>query len=1018
MPNAFIGRVCVMVLMWVGISVHADTTSLAVDKWTDGLMLYASFDDPQKADLAIGTADVVGEPYRIGPGKVGNAFFCNMIPARFYSQGNFNIFRGTVAFWFRSDLNWLADNVNRDFFKIVNSNFLFQHQSKKNIVFFMTGTDRSPEGFAWDYGSTLPVSFLPPGEWTHVTLTWNATENIKSIYVNGKHVKTRKTPWMRPEGSSNGHGIDIGNQMVGQFDELVIYDRVLSDEEIVNLAQKPDQIAQVMKQSRIHRDEPWPLYPDLYYWPNLSSALFVPGQSVQINVSLSNRTHQMQKALIEATLLDLWDKPVGEPKTQELELAGGSKTTWPLEYRTDRYGFYKVRIAVGQGHSSRFRDIAAFACIPSGNPPIDPFFGIHVNPAGDMPEACKRLGFSSNRVHDMSQFTWWVRMQPTKEEWAMDGASAYSKYLSLGYRVFGEWFGAPNWAVVKPDGTSPAPEKGYPKGWVPTNMEALRAYVRESIRRFPEINEWDIWNEPSVSMFWHGTPEKYVEMARVIYDEAKRANSNLILYAQAHDLTQPWGRKMLAGGIMEACDGISFHHYIGPQTTPLEARTRVIEIREMMGKNTGKNVSDIPLVNSEVGLAKSHSLYGLDFPGCPPVSKQPELQHRQGAIAYVRSWIIWKAMGLRGIYYYLANPTSNAAKYNPDSDYNIIEPNLSPRPFVIAQCILAWQLDTGRFVAEVHRMSEGFYAAVFSRQDGQSVAVMWSEDDAELKAGVAAGKAYDMMGNLISATELTIAQEPIYLQSNQSGSAMVEYLKTLSLATIKPANIRQGEIPLQADLPSIVFDSDYPLSNELGLSRLHPVDMSAVANSSLAHDGTDGSQGGVLYEGPFNDLRMLNPGRHVWLGVPFQLDGNKNTDRSVLTLYGMTCPTGPKEATVRIDRSKVRAIFFANLANWAITRGVRIAEYVVNYSDGQQEILPVVIGENIFNWWSGHQENEYGRTVGFLHPEPSDPKSPYRYVRIWCWENRRPDQTIDSITLRSTSVGSTVSVLGITVGTW
>ncbi|MFA7235268.1 MAG: LamG domain-containing protein [Phycisphaeraceae bacterium] len=989
-------------------------------QWAEGLTFYAGFNQPDKADTSAGASEVVGVPLAKCEGRIGPGFQCDGKPAVFYAPGNFSLERGTLAFWIRPDGEWQSDDRIGEVFNIVNSNFKIRHDAGKNILFFMTGTSRPGAGFVWDYGSTLPVSSVPAKQWTHLTFTWDAQANVKKIYVNGKQVNVNATPWMRSTGS--GQYVQIGENTPGVYDECVIYNRILGDEQIAALAQEPEQVAGVLKGIKIPTDEAWIVYPDLYFWPNAQAALFSPGQDVALRVPLSNRTRQSQKVQIETVLLDLWDRPVNKPESQELELAAGEKTDLPRSYRAGNYGWFKVRVKVSSGTFSRFRDVAAFACIPEGNPPADTFFGAHVNAGSDMAQVCRRWGFAANRVHDMTQFTWWMRMQPNRGTWAMQGADVYQRYLDLGYHIYGEWMATPHWAVVQPDGSSPPPNAGYPKGWVPTDTDALRTYVRESITRFPQITEWDIWNEPHVSMFWNGSPEQYVEMAKVIYDEAKRTNPKLTIYAQGNPGTDgPWIRKMMANGILSACDGMSFHQYIGPDTTPTEIRNRLADARQTMARYTSKDVQTIPLVNSESGMTQPLSLYGLDFPGSLPVYRQPPLRHHDAATAYIRSWVLWKALGVRSVYYYLTSCPS--PPYRSDfSDFSVVEQNFSPRPFVIAQCMLAWQLDAGRFETEVRRIADGFYAAVFERRDGQSVAVMWTEDDAVLKMSVAGNHAFDLMGNAITGDDLTLTKEPVYLHSSESAPTLAEQLKHAALTMIHAPTLQsdpQGTDPETAKAPaSMVSDDAFTLVNELGQARLHPVDMVSVVNTSLLDQQAGDRQGGALDEGPFNDLRMLQPGRHVWLGVPFVLSGKANTDPSVLTLKGMTFPTGPGEVTVKINQARVRAIFFANMANWATTHNMKIAEYVVNYADGRHETLSVIVGQNIYNWWSERQPGEYARAVGFLHPEPAEPKHPYRYVHIWCWENPHNDQPIDSITIRSTSSHATLCLLGITVGTW
>ncbi len=58
----------------------------------------------------------------------------------------------------------------------------------------------------------------------------------------------------------------------------------------------------------------------------------------------------------------------------------------------------------------------------------------------------------------------------------------------------------------------------------PQDYDAFGEYVYESIRHFPDVLHWEIWNEPDLPGYWRGTPAEYARLLAVAYQAVKRAN--------------------------------------------------------------------------------------------------------------------------------------------------------------------------------------------------------------------------------------------------------------------------------------------------------------------------------------------------------------------------------------------------------------------------------------------------------------------------------------------------------------
>lgn len=59
----------------------------------------------------------------------------------------------------------------------------------------------------------------------------------------------------------------------------------------------------------------------------------------------------------------------------------------------------------------------------------------------------------------------------------------------------------------------------------PEDYDAFGRYVYESVRHYPWVLYWEIWNEPDLPGSWRGTPAEYARLLAVAYHQVKRANS-------------------------------------------------------------------------------------------------------------------------------------------------------------------------------------------------------------------------------------------------------------------------------------------------------------------------------------------------------------------------------------------------------------------------------------------------------------------------------------------------------------
>lgn len=72
--------------------------------------------------------------------------------------------------------------------------------------------------------------------------------------------------------------------------------------------------------------------------------------------------------------------------------------------------------------------------------------------------------------------------------------------------------------------TSALPGAPDPIRYPPRDEDAFAEYVARTVARYPDIQYWELWNEPDLPGCWHGTPAQYARLLARTYQAVKRAN--------------------------------------------------------------------------------------------------------------------------------------------------------------------------------------------------------------------------------------------------------------------------------------------------------------------------------------------------------------------------------------------------------------------------------------------------------------------------------------------------------------
>ncbi len=171
--------------------------------------------------------------------------------------------------------------------------------------------------------------------------------------------------------------------------------------------------------------------------------------------------------------------------------------------------------------------------------------------------------------------------------------------------------------------------------------------------------------------------------------------------------------------------------------------------------------------------------------------------------------------------------------------------------------------------------------------------------------------------------------------------------------------------------------------------KLVPLDLSRQANWKYT-DSTPDRIG--------NNLAELPRGKQLFAGVEFQIP-----DRWI-QLHGMGLPNLPRSVTGITVGRKVARLFILHGTQFAhrnqgVNDGDLVGEYRVRYADGDRATIPVVIGQDVRDWWATGQEPISRSQVVWVGENRSTRTSNNMYLRLYLatWKNPRPEKTVESI---------------------
>lgn len=159
----------------------------------------------------------------------------------------------------------------------------------------------------------------------------------------------------------------------------------------------------------------------------------------------------------------------------------------------------------------------------------------------------------------------WSLIQPRRNRWSWANPDqAMATHRRNGVQVVGMLAYSASWASTNPGAGANAI-------FYKPNINDWKTYVTAVARRYGDIQNWEIWNEPN--FFWKPSPnpDEYREVLVAAYDAIKAVNPNMkVASGGTTYIDNDFIDRFLDNGGWEHLDAVSVHYYpgVGPESDP------------------------------------------------------------------------------------------------------------------------------------------------------------------------------------------------------------------------------------------------------------------------------------------------------------------------------------------------------------------------------------------------------------------------------------------------------------------
>lgn len=326
--------------------------------------------------------------------------------------------------------------------------------------------------------------------------------------------------------------------------------------------------------------------------PDAYAGIFVGDEPVRFTLGLANNTARSEQVTYELTATDVYDRFVLRTP-ESLLLESGALVERDFDVPTDRKGYFTVKVRAcdqtGKLLDSHVFHMARVARRVDGRHHPKSFFGVHPRPAGeDLVIRKKRWRIIAEsgarwcRVFSGWRTVEWLQGEYRWDNFFRDSAIRTADEHGMNVLVcFANLLAhrVPKWALDEVE-TAKA-------GFEIPKQEFLLTFLREAVARYGDcVDVWEIVNEPYLAVdsgrFAEHTVQRYLDESLDLHRQTSEIVRSLAPGVPVIANVSGFGQMerdpvylegMLARGLLEHVDGISFHFYRG--RSPVERGDRV-----------------------------------------------------------------------------------------------------------------------------------------------------------------------------------------------------------------------------------------------------------------------------------------------------------------------------------------------------------------------------------------------------------------------------------------------------------
>lgn len=163
-------------------------------------------------------------------------------------------------------------------------------------------------------------------------------------------------------------------------------------------------------------------------------------------------------------------------------------------------------------------------------------------------------------------------------------------------------------------------------------MPEWEPWLRAIVERYKgKVKYWEILNEPNAHRI---TPQEYVALLKTAHDVIREVDPSALIVGICGVTNYPeWTDDVLSAGGAGYFDILSFHNYIG--SSPIsgwKSQRKIERTREILRKHLGK---DIPMWNSEGGIHQPRRLDGQPLTNDQLIERYPRGSRQEDGIVIV-----------------------------------------------------------------------------------------------------------------------------------------------------------------------------------------------------------------------------------------------------------------------------------------------------------------------------------------------------------------------------------------------